>query len=511
MYLVLNLGLKSIRAIVFGDKGRLIVNCSRPLATILNGDAVEQDGNEWWFKGLDVINEALENDNVRNQIKYITVTASSCCVVPVNKLGEPLSNIIMVSDKRASQECIDISKLESYKNIRKGRSDFEVKSSLMLPKILWLKNNKEKIFNEAEYFLSPNDYFGFKFTGHTSVDTLNAEKCFFNSTTNSYPIELLNDLEIPVGKLPKVVQVGDVLSQVTSEFKKSINIDESQSIQYIVTTYDAICAFYGSGASKNGDTCDVSGTVTSLRTLAKGKVDISSTAIFSQYQPEFDISIIGGSNNLGGGLIEWAKQAFYSEHENPYELMESEAKKVSSGADGVLFLPYLMGERAPLWNDEARGVFFGLSRNHKREHMIRAIFESAGFTLRNILEEIEKTGQEVKAIRFSGGLSRIHLIAQIKADILGKEIHIVDEYETTALGAYLLMGISTGLFKNMEDASAMVRIREIIFPNLENHEMYTKAYKLFNNIYINLLSCYSDHSKLHKENVYSKSQKIENM
>ncbi len=511
MYLVLNLGLKSIRAIVFGDKGRIIVNCSTPLSTILNGDTVEQDGHEWWSKGIDVINQALENENVRSEIQYITVTASSCCVVPVNKHGKPLSNIIMVSDKRASQECIDISKLEQYKNIRKDRSDFEVKSSLMLPKILWLKNNKESVFNEAKYFLSPNEYFGFRFTGQTAVDTLNAEKCFYDSTTNSYPTKLLKELGIPLEKLPKVVKVGRLLSQVTAEFKKLIHIKESQSLEYIVSTYDAICAFYGSGASEAGDTCDVSGTVTSLRTLSKGKVEISSTAIFSQYQPEFDISIIGGSNNLGGGLIEWAKQAFYSEHESPYELMESEAKKVSNGADGVLFLPYLMGERAPLWNDEARGVFFGLSRNHKREHMIRAVFESAGFTLRNILEEIEKTGQDVKAIRFSGGLSRIHLIAQIKADILGKEVHIVDEYETTALGAYLLMGISTGLFKDLKDASSIVRIREIIFPNPDSHEKYSKGYKLFNNVYTNLLSCYSEHNKLHEEDVYSKSEKIENM
>ena len=142
---------------------------------------------------------------------------------------------------------------------------------------------------------------------------------------------------------------------------------------------------------------------------------------------------------------------------------------------------------------------------------MRAVFESTGFSLRNILEEIENTGQEVKIIRSSGGLTRIHLVAQIKADILGKEIHIVDEYETTALGAYLLMGISTGLFKDLKDASSIVCVREIIFPNLDNHERYSKAYKLFKNIYISLLSCYSEHSKLHKENIYSRSDKIENM
>ena len=151
----------------------------------------------------------------------------------------------MVSDKRANKECNHISKLDSYKEIRKDRSDFEVKSSLMLPKILWLKNNKKSVFNEAAYFLSPNEYFGYRLTGHTAVNTFNAEKCFFDSAKNSYPTKLLKELNIPLEKLPKVVQVGDVVSQVTNEFKKLIHINDSQSLEYIVSTYDAICAFYG--------------------------------------------------------------------------------------------------------------------------------------------------------------------------------------------------------------------------------------------------------------------------
>jgi sugar (pentulose or hexulose) kinase len=511
MYLVLNLGLKSIRAIVFSRTGKIVANNSTPLSTILDGVVVEQNATEWWEKGLQVINSVLENDNVRNNIKYLTVTASSCCVVPVKENGLPLNNVIMVSDKRAHKECAYIVKCDSYQKVREGRSEFEIKSSLMLPKILWLKNNKPSIFTKAKYFFSPNEYFGYRITRKALVDTLNAEKCFYDINSQSYPLQLLCDLGIPVKKLSKVVNVGDKITQITSDFKNLINIPDTQSVEYIVSTYDAICAFYGSGASKEGDCCDVSGTVSSLRTMSKGKVSIDSTAIFSQYQPEFDISIIGGSNNLGGGLIEWAKQAFYSEHSSPYELMESDAKSVKSGADGVIFLPYLMGERAPLWNDDARAVFFGLSRNHNRKHIIRAVFESTAFAMRSLLEEIELSGQKVDVIRSSGGLSRIHMIAQIKADVLGKEIHIVDEHETTALGAFLIMGISTGIYNNLIDAAKVVRIRQVIFPNKEVHEMYSKVFTLYKKIYVNLLDCYQENSNLHKENIYSTSEKIENM
>lgn len=511
MYLVLNLGLKSIRAIVFNEYGKIVSNFAKPLTTILNGSNVEQSGEEWWDKGLEVINLALENENVRREVNCITVTASSCCVVPVEADGKPMRNVIMVSDKRASHEVSQIKKLNSYLDIRKERADFEVKSSLMLPKILWIKNNEPQIFNNAQYFLSPNDYFGYRMTKVATVDILNAEKCFYRAEADGYPSELLAELDIPEVKLPDVVDVGCKVSQVNNDFKSLIGIDKSQSLEYIVSTYDAICAFYGSGASEEGDTCDVSGTVTSLRTLTHGHKKLDSTKIFSQYQKEFDISIVGGSNNLGGGLIEWAKQAFYAEHKSPYELMESEAKKIERGADGAIFLPYLMGERAPLWNDEARGVFFGLARNHKRNHMIRAVFESTGFSLRSLLEEIELEGQNIKSVNFSGGLSRIHLIARIKADILGKEIHIVDEYETTALGGFMLMGISTGLFADLSAASKVVKISEIILPNEEAHGLYSEIYGLYKQVYNNLLDCYSIHAKLHQGDIYRSSEKIENM
>jgi len=511
MYLVLNLGLKSIRAIVFSESGDIISNRSTPLTTTLNGSFVEQDSNEWWEKGVQVIKESLENESVKKQVNFITVTASSSCMVPVDANGNSLYKVIMVSDKRAHIEAEQISARDSYKSLLIQRPEFVVKSSLMLPKILWLKNNEPEVFSKAEYFLSPNDYFGYRFTGEAVVDILNAEKCFFDTGRNAYPERLLRDIGIESSKLPKVVEIGSNVGGVSKEFKKLIGMNESQKFDYVVSTYDAICAFYGSGASENGDTCDVSGTVTSLRTLVKGEKTLETKNIFSQYQKEFDISIVGGSNNLGGGLIEWAKQAFYSEHDSPYELMESEAKKIDRGSDGVLFLPYLMGERAPLWNDNARGVFFGLARNHNRSHMIRSVFESTGFSLKSLADEIESSGQNIKAVRFSGGLSRIHLIGRIKADILGKEIHIVDEYETTALGAFMIMGISSGLYSNLNDSSAIVKISEIIIPSAKAYENYSEMYGLYCEIYENLKGSFERHKNLHSGKVYRSYEKLENM
>ena len=511
MYLVLNLGLKSIRSVIFNDNGKIQSIAQEPLSTKLSGEYVEQCPHEWWDKALFVIKKSLQNESLRSSIRYFSITASSCCVVGVDDNGIPLHDIIMVSDKRANKEAEHIKKLKSYQSLKERNPAFEVKSSLMLPKILWIKNNLPKVFNNAKYFLSPNEYLANRLTESAVVDSLNAEKSFYDVKRQEYPIELLNDLGIKVDSFPKVVDIGHLANQIKPEIKKELEIPVEQSVEYIVTTYDAICAFYGSGAAKEGDSCDVSGTVTSLRTLVNGEKEIINNNIFSQYQREFDISIVGGSNNLGGGLIEWAKQAFYASEKFPYEIMESEAKSIECGADGLIFLPYLMGERAPLWNDNARGVFFGLSRHHNRKHMIRAVFESAGLSLRGLSEEIESTGQEIMAIKSSGGLARIQLIGQLKADITGKEIHIVDEFETTALGSFVLMGVTTGLFKDLNDASKIINIRQVIYPNKDNHAKYTHMYELYTRLYNDLLESYELHAHLHRKNVYQSLEQIENM
>jgi xylulokinase len=511
VYIVLNLGLKSIRAIIFSETGRIIVGSSLPLETRVDGTIVEQCAEEWWKKGMQVIREVVEKSGTAGRIRYITVTASSCCLVTISAEGYPLSKVIMVSDKRARREASYVEQTAAYERLKEINTDLIINSSMMLPKILWVKNNDPEVFEASAYFCSPNDYFGYRFTRNAVVDTLNAEKAFYDKFTHSYPKELLSCLDIPEEKLPEVVPVGQVCGQLLDSVKMEMGLKASAPIEYIATTYDAICAFYGSGPSGEGDACDVSGTVTSLRAMVSGHKKLSKSGIFCQYQPEFDLSIVGGSNNLGGGLVEWAKQAFYENHEDPYGLMENEARSVQDGCDGLVFLPYLMGERAPLWNDNARGVFFGLGRHHRRRHMMRAVFESAGFVLLSLAEEIERQGISIASVRVSGGLSRIQLVNQIKADILNKEVKVVEEFETTALGAFLLMGVTAGAFSGIFEATKIVKVREIIFPNCSFSSKYQERFKLFQQVYESLLPAFDTHHMLHESEVLKLAEKLENM
>ena len=183
-------------------------------------------------------------------------------------------------------------------------------------------------------------------------------------------------------------------------------------------------------------------------------------------------------------MIEWVKQCYYQKEEYPYEIMEREAGESEIGARGLVFLPYLLGERAPIWDDSARGVFFGLERMHTRKDMTRAVFESTGFIELDIIEATRETGVEVQSTRLSGGLARLNLVSQIKADVLGKDVLVLSEFETTASGAAMLALIGQGIYENVKNAAErFVRIRMIIKPNQENHKKYIRMYELYKDTY----------------------------
>src|SRR3989338_4667618 len=456
--LVLNLGLKGIRVIIFDGKGNILSSAYKRINTYLNKNFVEQDPHEWWDKGLACIKEALKT--VKN-IDFITVTASSACLISVDEKGECLIRSIMVSDKRAIKEAEEIGKLSSFHGLP-YRSD----TMFMIPKILWVKRNMPEIYDKTYKFLSPNDFFIHKMTNQFVIDELNATKYF--TKNNSYPKNLLKELNIDVNLLPEIKNTGFLIN-LSEDFMEELNLEKK--IPVVITTYDAICSLFGVSTNKEGEACDMSGTVISLRTLTDKNIIPNETRIFSQRL--FNKNIVGGSNNLGGGLIEWLLQIFYLE--GSYDELEA-LKNRFSAVTGLIFLPYLMGERAPIWDSEVRGAFLGIERFHTKDDLARAVLESVAYLLKSILEVIEENGIKVSTIYVSGGLSKINLVNQIKADVTGKNIYKVKEIESTALGAYLLARHTLDKDFNPKD---FIEVEKIYTPDTSKKEVYSRSYKLF--------------------------------
>lgn len=506
--LVINLGMKSVRSIVFDSEGRKLASSSLPIETYLCKECVTQDPDEWWEKASVVVRESII-DLDKDDIDYITVTSSSSCLVCVNDEGQSIYKSIMVSDRRATSEAKLIAEHPLYIAWNGGIGGI-CDTSLMLPKILWVKDNEPILFKQTYKYLAPNDYFIHRMTGQYVTDIFNAHKLFYDPNSMKYPEELLQELGISVSTLPEVREPGMEIGTITETAAKELGL--SQKTKVILSSYDAICSFFGSGALNEGEASDVSGTVTVFRTPIFGEKDYRSDKLFSMPYVSKKMRIVGGSNNLGGGLIEWVKQCYYTNESSPYEIMEKDALDAQLGAGGLIFLPYLLGERAPIWNSDARGVFFGLERSHTRKEMTRAVFESTGFIDMDMIHALEEAGIKIGSIRISGGLARLNLVSQIKADITGREINVLSEFETTSSGAAMMALTGCGVFENYNKAAEVfATIRMTIHPDQDNHRKYMRLYHLYKDAYQSMSELFIKRMDIVKDLYPAHQVKVENL
>lgn len=506
--MVLNMGLKSIRCIIFDYDGVKLGSSAEPIKTAINDKCVEQSPDEWWEKAQLVMRRAVF-DSKTKKIDFITVTTSASCLVCVDQNGNALMPALMISDKRAEKEAEKLQLNPVFQDVSR-KTKLNSVSSLMLPKIMWVQNNCPEILGKTEHFFSSNDFFVFKLCGVAVTDYFNAAKYHYIIEERTYPQKLLEALGISIQMLPKVESVGKKAGTIKKEIADEIGINDTAAV--VLSSYDAICSFVGSGVSDEGDSSDVSGTVTVFRTLSRKKVINPNFKIYDIPFYMENARIVGGSNNLGGGLIEWVKQCYYQKEEYPYEIMEKDAHESDVGAKGLIFLPYLLGERAPIWDDDARGVFFGLERMHTRKDMTRAVFESTGFIDMDMINAIQDTGVNVGLIRLSGGLTRLNLISQIKSDVFNRDVLVLSEFETTSTGAAMMALVGQSVFSDMKAAAdKFVTVRMIIKPNKENHKKYKYMYEMYRDTYANLKELFKKRTDALNEIRNDKEVRIENL
>lgn len=485
--LVLNLGLKSMRAAVFDHAGGRRAIAYRAIESRMGEGLVEQDPEDWWRAALATIDKVLADRSLAATIDRITTTTSAGCLVVMDGDGLALRTAIMISDVRAKEQAARISADPEFRAL--GLAGGRVTPDLMLPKIAWLKEHEPAHFERARWFSSPNDFLVQRLTGEVVTDPPNATK-YLHDRSRGYPLALLAKLGIPVETLPPVVTGSDAVLPLRRELRERFGFP--QGVRVVLSTYDAICAVYGSGVADIGDACDVSGTVTSFRAVTDNAERDPAGRLFTVPHVGAGRYLAGGSNNLGGGVIEWAKQTLYPDDPAPYDTMVAEAADAPPGAAGVTFLPYLLGERAPVWDPAARAVFFGLGRNHGRADMIRAIFEGVGFSVLDIADRLAGMGVVVQRVSASGGLARLAPINQIKADMLGVPVTLTDELETSALGAALVAGVNIGDWASIEEATrACVRPSTAFEPVPARTAMYRDFFGLYRDLYERLAPTFS--------------------
>tara|TARA_R110002167_G_scaffold206691_18_gene410803 strand:- start:9814 stop:11331 length:1518 start_codon:yes stop_codon:yes gene_type:complete len=505
MYLIVNLGLKSIRGIVFDEEGRQIYSISKAVHSKLINNRVEQDVAEWEEKLALILEEISSIDYLNGKIEFITSTTSSSCIFGMDKNGRAITKVMMVSDKRSSKEA-DI--LEEVLKTKHEESSLRCPASSIVSKALWYKNNKPETFDKVTYWLGAGEFLNYYFTNEVFTDPLNASKGLYEN--GAYLKDMIKGMGLDIDSMPEVKEMGYEL-KITNKVRKSYNF--ANNCRYVLTTYDAICAVIGSFDGEPKTACDVSGTVTSVRVLADQGLEDAKGPVLSQQLGTYNKYLIGASNNLGGGIIEWFKQAFYDESDkNVYYIMENNAHQVSIGANGIVFLPYMLGERSPFKSPNARGVFFGIDRRSTLKEFSRAVFESTAYVSNDLLNLITSNGIEIDSLSVSGGLARFDLINQIKADVTNKRIKVMENFESTSVGAFILLVLHLKKYSSInEAASKIIRIRKIINPSEANHKIYKEFFDFYKSLNTQLMPLYDKHLHVRNQIESFSSEKISNL
>lgn len=487
---VLNLGLKSIRFIIFDYDGRSLACESIPVTTWLDDKMVEQDANEWVVKADAVIRKATRSVP-SGTIEAISISASASCLVYTDAKLEPLGRVIMVSDRRAQQEAAEI-EATLAENTRPGDESPEVKPDQFVPKMLWLKRNTPDNWKHVHHVMGAGDFLGAYLTGHIVTDVVSATKFLYDPTTSCYPTQLFESLDIRERILPSVVYPGSKIGSIQKERAQRLELGDN--VDYIVSSYDAICGSYGAGMREPGDAADMSGTVTSVRAIATEQP--SGKGLYVTPGLQRHTWLVGGSNNLGGGLVEWAKGIALVDGDDSYDRMQAMAKGVGPLPGGLIFLPYLLGERAPLWDPTAKGAFLGLNRNHSTPDLIRAIFESTCFATRMLLETINGYGVDVQRVYAGGGLTRLDLVNQLKANIIGRPLTVSSQSEATSLGAAMVCASGMGVYDSLTQAvDEMALDGMTVNPEEAESARYSEGYELFKDAYRTLRPWFRRHAK----------------
>lgn len=474
----LDIGTTSVKAVMFDLNGKLIAEAEEMITTNYpEPEWAEQSPKEIEQSSVVVMKDVMEKAKIqKDELLTVGISCAMHSLICVDENMNPLSQMLIWADGRSSEQAERLMKTKGKDIYIRTGTPIHPMSPLL--KLLWMKETNYEPYLEATYFMSMKEFLLQKWFGKRVVDySMASATGLFNVKTYDWDEDALDIAGIKKEQLSKIVAPTEVLTDMNKAIAGTMGIAGDMPI--VIGAADGQLANLGNGAISQGEVAVSVGTSGAIRQFAKGAPIDKKQETFT-YAFTADHSIIGGATNNGGIALQWLKDIL--EFEGTHDELLAGAEQVEAGADGILFLPYVNGERAPLWNQRAKGNLYGLSIGHKREHLARAVLEGITFNLYQIGKSLEELAGEPEKICVNGGLSRSPLWVQIMADVFGKEIHLSDTHHSAAWGAAWTALVGIGKVESFDEIKENMPIEKVIQPNMENHEKYARIYAKYEKI-----------------------------
>ncbi|MBY7142289.1 gluconokinase [Virgibacillus sp. NKC19-3] len=474
----LDLGTTSVKAVLFDLRGRLIAESEKMNTTYYpHAEWAEQDPWEIERSSVLAMKEVITKAGVqKDELRAVGISGAMHSIICVDDNADPLSNMLIWSDGRSSCQAEELMQSTGMDIYKKTGTPIHPMSPLL--KLRWMKENDYVPYQKATYFMSMKAFLIQKWFGERVVDySIASASGMFHVKTLDWDEDALAYAGVKRKQLAQIVPPTKVLPALKPNVAEEIGIDAQ--VPFVIGAADGQLANLGSGAISPGEVAVSVGTSGAIRQFMKGASVNDKHETFT-YAFTDDTSIIGGATNNGGIVLQWLKDLF--DFQGSHDELTDMAKKVDPGAAGIIFLPYVNGERAPLWNQNAKGNFYGLSIGHKKEHFIRAVLEGITFNIYQIGKSLEEIAGKPEKISVNGGLAKSPVWVQIMADIFGQNIHLSDTHHNAAWGAAWTALVGIGEVDSFEAIKENMPTEQIIQPNRENHNIYTGVYERYEKI-----------------------------
>ncbi len=403
--------------------------------------------------------------------------------LPLDKDGHPLRPAIIWADQRATDEAAFLADRYGAENVYRVTGN-RATPSCTAAKLLWVQRHQPEVYARTHVFLQAKDYAAFLLTGVFATDYSDASNTnLFDLSARAWAADLIQAAGLDIRKLPPVHPSTTVIGRVTPEAAALTGLTAGTPV--VIGGGDGACATVGAGAIAEGDAYAYIGSSAWMAAVSKRPLLDPQMRTFNLAHLDPELYFPLGAMQAAGGALDWLERLLRGEADGKlYDELAQAAAAVPPGADGLLFLPYLLGERSPYWNPQARGALLGLTMMHGRPHVARAVLEGVALNLRLILDALGSQGLSIPALRLIGGGARMPLWRQIVADVLGLPILLPELLaEATSLGAAIAGGVGVGLYPDFSVAQKFVHVNEAEQPDPGAQAQYERMLPAFQEAY----------------------------
>jgi xylulokinase len=485
----IDVGTGGTRALIVDECGRIVASATdehEPFASPQIGWA-EQRPEDWWRAAGVAVRKALVLGNLRgDQVSCVGFSGQMHGAVMLDGNGEVVRPALIWCDVRTERQCRELNDRIGAERLIQLTCNPAL-PNFTLTKFLWVRENEPENWKRVRYVMLPKDYVRFRLTGERAVDVADASgTLMLDVAKREWSSEVLKATEIDPALLPRVYESQDVCGKISAAGAEATGLAAGTSV--VAGAGDQAAGATGMGIVAPGAvsaTIGTSGVVFAATDRPaldpRGRLHTFCHAVPGRWH-------VMGVTQAAGLSLRWYRDNFAcpaaKADVDPYEALTAEAATAPAGADGLLWTPYLMGERTPHLDGTARAALVGLTASHKRAHVVRAILEGVAFSLKDSFTIFEEMKVPVKNVRLGGGGARSALWRQIQADAYGHAVEIVEAEEGAAYGAAILAGVGAKIWPSVDAAcNAIVRVMTRVQPNPANAKVMRDNYAAFRRIY----------------------------